>query len=72
MLKEIFACFAVFTHRYMHFLPAMKATRSFLLGGASFHLPFCSHHHHGEGNKPLSACRGSLTSAMKSTVEMSR
>lgn len=29
MLREIFDCFAISTHRYMHFLPAMKATHPF-------------------------------------------
>lgn len=33
MLKEIFVCFAISTYRYMHFLPAMKATHPFYLGG---------------------------------------
>lgn len=32
MLKEIFACFVISTHRYMHFLPAMKATHPFFWG----------------------------------------
>lgn len=36
MLKEIFVCFAISTYRYMHFLPAMKATHPFFfLGGGA-------------------------------------
>lgn len=39
MLKEISACFAISIHRYMHFLPAMKANHPFFLGGRSSSSP---------------------------------
>lgn len=39
MLKEIFVCFAISTYRYMHFLPAMKATHPFYLGGGGGLVP---------------------------------